>query len=222
MKEPAAKGSVRIAEVRTELKKLYDPLKEQGVKSLKGYTHIRAYHACRPLSVEQYLENGIQKRSKIELLSETIIRLGGLRLPDDEIRRAFDGVWKDYHGEADCNNGVYLGAWKEELLNESAHYLIYGSETMNATAVALAPNEWEVNRFRDELKKTGRPTLIVCDIPLADIVEPYRSSLERIMPINGDAGFLVPCVAKENIIDFIYPTEMPDIYYWNSKYRFSE
>ena len=202
------------------MKKVYDPLEEKNVKTLEGYTHIRAYHGCRPLSIEGYLKNGLQKRSKNAMLSEAIGRLAGLGLPEDVISHEFNTVWEGYHKNVGDNGGVYLDAWKTEFYNWSSHYLIYGSETINATAVALAPNEWLVNRYRDELKKTGKPTLIVCDVPLTDIQDSYRSSLEKAMPISRSAGFKVPYVLKENIVDVLYPTELPDAYYGNLKYRF--
>lgn len=198
-------------------KRLFNSLCEQHINTLDGYTHVRAYHACRPLSIDSYLTNGIMRRGKKELLSEALIRLGTLDVEPGDIENAFNAAWDEYHYD-DNNRGVYLNLSKEILLQEATHYLIYGGELFNATAVKLASNEWEADHYRDELKKTGIPSLFVCDIPLEDILPGWELSV----PLDCDCSIIVSEVRSENIVDIIHPKKMKDVYYKNKLYVYDE
>ncbi len=200
------------------VKKVYDPIINKRFNSIKCFTHIRAYHGCRPLSVDDYLKNGIRRRSKEELLKEACLRLRSSRASDHNIKQSFEAVWKEYGYGVD-NRGVYLNAWKDELLNYSAHYLLYGSELIIATAGGLALDEREAMKFRNELKKTGKPTLFVCDIPIEDIRKNFLDDIAANMPIQEDTTILVDHVEPGNIVGIEYPEKLMDVYNGNIIYR---
>jgi hypothetical protein len=58
------------------------------------------------------------------------------------------------------------------------------------------------------LKEYGKPTIIVCDIPLSDISDEWLASLVRMSKneLLSQCSIHVNQVEPENIIDFIYPT----------------
>ena len=49
------------------------------------YTHIRAYHACRPLDIQEYLIKGIQVINKKKSLKESLVRIKSDFVNDKEI-----------------------------------------------------------------------------------------------------------------------------------------
>ena len=194
--------------------RIYDPLVDKSARSLKGFTHIRAYHACRVQSIERYKAEGIRTLGYDELLMMTKERLSSLNIEEQKIEKAFSEIWKKY--EACMNRHVYLGVWKEELLQQSGHYLVYGSETITAVAATLG-GEY----FQSILKRIGKPTLIVCNVPIVDIDDYWLNSISRSMPINSDASVYVDEVRPDNIIGFEYPKKIFDPLLWRD-YKYDE
>lgn len=180
------------------LKKVLNVADVQGQKvSLSDYTHIRAYHACRPIDVNSYKENGVHPFSREEALQEAIHKLSDERITPEKICEEFDKLWEDiYH---DTSPKVWLMLETEELLQQSTHYLLYGSEFLNALAMQL----W----CREKLRKVGTPTLVICDVPLEDISDVWLKDLEKDIrhKATSERSIAVSAVAPENIVDFIYP-----------------
>ena len=118
--------------------------------SLYDCTHIRGYHACRPIDISSYYTYGIcaftekEKQQKAsEIFGKPIEEIVGLtNYPEKE--------------------EVYFALSKEDLLKESGHYLCYGSEYFLSKARSLNKNGY----YEDLLLKRGTPTIFTCDIPI--------------------------------------------------------
>lgn len=183
-----------------ELKKVLDTVKYRGRKiSLSNYTHLRAYHACRPENIKSYIGEGIVPFNKESSLAEATRKLSDDRVTIKKVQEQFNIMWED--SDANQHPKVWLALEKSELLGDSCHYLIYGSEFMNALAMHLG--------CRDKLKRIGRPTIVVCDVPLRDISETWLNGLEDAIQCGTSSmrSIAVASVVPKNVIDFIYPTD---------------
>ena len=156
--------------------------KKGFVLNLDNYTHIRVYHACRPIDIRSYYIEGIkpfdekemrQAASKIFGISKEIV------------------IDNEPHMLTNLSNNVYFGLFKRELLKNSGHYLCWGSEYLASIAAQLDKSEYGM--FHNILSNTGIPTIFVCDIPInllpqwqiEDIEEhydPYNSNLSCWIP----------------------------------------
>lgn len=173
------------------------------------YTHIRAYHACRPLSIQEYLDKGIIPYTKSAAMKDAMNRLGTKR-QEEQIKERFNEMW----GDAEASKPrVWLALNKETLLTCSGHYLIYGSEFLNALAMQTG--------CREHLKDVGMPTIFYCNIPIEDISKDWLSDVER--TINewecDDISVYVSQVKAENIIDLEHPEQIANPYEFGHYYR---
>ena len=193
-------------------KKVYDPLTVPGQKSLRDYTHIRAYHACRTESEDSYRKDGIRLLSYDELLAMTKSHLEQIGIMEERIKTAFDDYWSEYEQNKNQRH-VYLNAWKEELLTYSGHYLVYGSEMINAVACTIGGLV-----YQNTLKRIGKPTLIVCDVPISDIEREDLQYLEEHLPITQDTSIRVKSIKPKDIIRFEYPRKIFDPLQWVNYY----
>ena len=179
--------------------------------SLDDYTHIRAYHACRIENIEAYKKNGIVPFTKQSAIKDAVKKLSDERLSEDEVRKQAEETWKERN-----IHKVWLGLEQSELLGDACHYLIYGSEFLNAVAAQL----W----CRDKLKAIGKPTIVVCDVPLNTVSDTWMTGLEQAVK-KGEASIYsiaVNRVSPEDIIEFIFPTgyvKDPYLGYANYKLR---
>ena len=171
------------------------------------YTHIRAYHACRPLDIQKYLSEGIQVLSRKQTLNEALARIHSSYVSEADIKRKFNANWKDSESE------VFLNINKQELLTASSHYLIYGSEFLNRLAMELG--------CRGNLKETGIPTIFYCDIPIEDINPSIIFEIERkvksgyVDDITITVAEVLPC----DIVNYEHPLQRLQDYHVGGAYR---
>lgn len=164
---------------------------------IDGYTHLRAFHACRPLKIEDYLKNGIRAISYKSALQDVKDRVVCDKVSETEAIAKFQEEWSNL---ADIHKRVWLQMNKKVLLNEACHYLIYGSEFINALAMKLF--------CRNRLKKIGIPTIFYCDIPLDDIVPMTLNDIQNCVNENiYDISFAVENVKPNSIVNFEHPTK---------------
>lgn len=135
--------------------------KKQGIE-LGNYTHIRAYHACRPIGLESYFVEGI-KPFYVEEMRQ--IAAATFRISVDTVM--------DYDSALQPSDSkhVYFSLFKKELLGESGHYLCWGSEYLAAIAAQLDKDIY--GKYHDMLSNTGIPTIFVCDI-LIDLLPQWQ------------------------------------------------
>lgn len=162
----------------------------------EGYTHLRAFHACRPLRISDYLNNGITPISYKSALKDTKDRVVCDYISKEDAISEFKKEWSKFD---DIHKRVWLQIDKDELLGMSSHYLIYGSEFINALAMNLG--------CRSRLKEIGIPTIFYCDIPIRDVAQKDIDEIqERINNRNvNNIGIAVDNVLPQNIVNYEHP-----------------
>lgn len=194
------------------MKRVLIPEKCKGKRvSLGDYTHIRAYHACRTEDVVVYKNKGIVPFTKRTAIEDAVKKLSDERLNEGRVRKQAQEIWEKY----DLNiHKVWLCLDKGELFGDSCHYLIYGSEFLNAVAAHL----W----CRDKLKAIGKPTIIVCEVPLNIISETWTDGLEEAVKEGKISmwSIAVEYVSPEDIVGFDFPKGyVKDPFSGNMKYK---
>lgn len=190
---------------------IYEDFIKSNGKSvdLSMYTHIRAYHACRPIDIESYLINGIKAINRELALEDALKRIKAAYITEDDVKKMFNKEWKNVDAS---DKKVWLAVNGEILITDSGHYLIYGSEFTNMLAMELG--------CRVKLKNIGIPTIFICDVPLQDIESSWLSAVEQaINRCSDDISIYVDEIRPENIIEYENPKEIPDPYYGFTKYR---
>lgn len=186
--------------------RILDINKEHGKKiKLADYTHLLAYHACRADDEQIFRRQGLKPYTNDEALSAAIHKLECDRVSQEDIKTKFEELWGTQP------KSVYLMLETTELLGTSCHYLIYGSEFINALAMHLG--------CRDRLKEIGKPMLVVCVVPIPDIHKDWLDGLEQAIRRKDTAkrSIAVSRVAAENVIDILYPTGVVrDPYSWRN------
>ncbi|WP_298031007.1 hypothetical protein [uncultured Dysosmobacter sp.] len=180
------------------MKKVLITEKSKGRKiTLSNYTHIRAYHACRIEDIEAYKKNGIVPFTEQSAIEDAVKKLSDERLTEDDVRAQAEKVWEKYSIHS---HKVWLSLEQSELLGDACHYLIYGSEFLNAVAADL----W----CRDKLKIIGKPTIIACDVPLSTVSDTWTNGLEQAVKNSETSmrSIAVDRVSPEDMVDFIFPT----------------
>lgn len=173
--------------------------------SLSEFTHIRAYHACR---VED--EAAIYKEGLIPFTRKSALETAKKKLPsyknitEGQVKVLIDELW----GEEAHMGRVWFELGTSAFLEQDAHYLIYGSEILNAVFMRLG--------CRNVLKTIGKPAFVICDVPIGDIASCWLNNLEQFVK-DGKAyqcAIAVPCVKPENIIsiEYLYDVELWDPY----------
>lgn len=140
---------------------------------------------------------GLKQYTKEEALAEAVKKLESERIGRERVEKCFIINWKD--SIISKFERVYLILDKEELLHDSSHYLIYGSEFIYSLAEELD--------CREKLKTIGKPMIVVCTVPIAEIEADWLVNLEQYIKDNdvNDCSIAVNSVAPENIIDILYP-----------------
>jgi len=178
---------------------------------LFSYSHVRTYHACRPTNIEDYMKQGIKSINKKTVLQEAIQRMKSDDVSESEIREQFLQDWKDFD---DIHKQVWLALNKDVFFEGAGHYLIYGSEFINALAMKIG--------CRYILKNVGLPTIFQCDVPIGEISPSQIFDLENMIE-NGyisDLTIAVHEVLPEDISDYWHPVEeIDDPYYYGLKYK---
>ena len=172
------------------------PWKYFGKKiNISDFTHIRAYHACRIEDIGEYQINGLQPVNETTALANALRILGRFEKSKQRIESKFRERWT-VANEDPLRFKVWLELKKSELLGDSCHYLIYGSEFLNNIALDLG--------CRHMLKTVGHAYILTCEIPLKNILPSWLEDLCYHIE-NGcerGCGFPVERVLPEEIIKF--------------------
>lgn len=164
---------------------------------LVGYTHLRAFHACRPVKLSDYLDNGILPISYESALQDVRNRVVCDYVSEEDAILKFKKEWAGFE---DIHKRVWLQMNKDFLLDTASHYLIYGSEFINALAMQLG--------CRDRLKQIGIPTIFFCDIPVEDIASMTLRDIQNVFNLGyiDDIGFAVDEVLPQDIVNYEHLT----------------
>ncbi|MBK7832181.1 MAG: hypothetical protein IPJ56_07515 [Gemmatimonadetes bacterium] len=135
------------------------------------YAAVVAYHGCRPVDVHSYYRHGLLRQTsetRLHLL-ERVIEITGL--PEVEVQQAV--LLATTKLDADRSFVVLDG---RELVDDSPHYLIYGSEFTMAVLARLADMGHPNYQYR--LKTLGVPTLFTCHVPTPPhLIRPARNRI---------------------------------------------
>ncbi|MBD7970354.1 hypothetical protein [Paenibacillus gallinarum] len=166
-----------------------------NIDILKNFTHIRAFHGCRTSDLDSYYTHGIKPLTKERSYEQLqyILKIKPF-ITEDQISTKLNEIWTE-------PKRVWFTITKEELLYRSGHYLLYGSELLNAVLSQFY--------LRDELKKNGIPTIFVCDVPLYDIGKDFLNSiienLDKRKSLDQSAFMILGKLSAENIISHEHP-----------------
>jgi len=167
----------------------------------KEYSHIRGYHGCRVLDLDDYYKHGIVPINKNETLKRALYLLQNEELSEDKIIEVFNSHWIEL---GDTHKYVWLTLIKNELIDFCGHYLIYGSEFICGMAAEL--------RCQESLRK-GIPTIFSCDIPIEKIPSDYLDDLSRRIQAGYGHNFgfkVIGSINKDEIVKCEHPRKIRD------------
>lgn len=184
---------------------------------------LRAFHACRPESVQAYYSRGIRghDRGDIDRQARALFRSSySLR----RIRMAIDNVEPGRHGMA------YLALDARSVLTDATHYLIYGSEHLNGIAAEL--DRCDFGPARRALLTVGTPTVFECWLPWSlvnnNLTPDYASELATSLAerwreddwalCDGGTCFVDGGVPPEYIRGHRHARRAPDVFRENGVY----
>ncbi len=175
--------------------------KNNNIDIYKEYTHIRGFHGCRPLSVNDYYNYGIKPIEKLFAKEGAITRLYDEQITPEIVGNLFEKSWVELNSP---HISVWLTFLEYELLQNCGHYLIYGSEFICGIATQLS--------CQSNLKRFGTPTIFHCNIPLENIPLNYIFDINRM--VNDEyceGGFRIKeKVSPSEIIACTHPKKIYD------------
>ena len=198
---------------------------------LKHYTKIRAFHACRPESIDEYYKCGIVPLDPAEWQAKAkniFINSKSYEISESQIEAAI----KDIKTETRQGN-IHFGLDDKFLISHCGHYLIHGSEYLMAIAVHLSAAVGK--DLTNVLRNIGSPTMLVCDIPISkvsywtilelsgELLSYIFNSVLSSEPIPSSIDFTITLndiVKPECIIFHYHPKKIPnphrgyEIYKW--------
>ena len=121
-----------------------------------NYTHVAAYHACRPTDINSYLNRGIVPANTEELIEEAKILFNNA----DEVSKVVKNIDEFYFDHGREKIGFFMSR-TGSLESGYSHYLLYGSELFKCIAGRLG--DWAMQK----LSNRGTPTLFRCALPIS-------------------------------------------------------
>lgn len=134
------------------------------------YSHLKAFHGCRPVLLSSYYEHGLRGQDADQLILQ--FRAMFADVPATDLSAAIDSLGDRSTRE---RGAIWLVGDEREMVEEYGHYIIQGSEYLMSLAACLGVSpRGEDYRFR--LRERGIPTVLEVDIPIeivqwADIKE---------------------------------------------------
>ncbi|WP_281202754.1 hypothetical protein LG276_05490 [Cytobacillus kochii] len=188
--------------MENDTRKVFIPDDEGNIKrgiNIEMYTHIRAYHACRPINFDSYFSEGIKPYNLRELRQMASATFG---IPESTV------IAIDSRLQSSNINNVYFSMFKQELLDESSHYLCWGSEYLLDIAVQLDKDN--SGKYHDLLSNIGIPTIFICDLPLALLSQSQRDNISEFYnPCNSNfTCWISEKLKPEYIIAHEHPSQI--------------
>lgn len=145
------------------------------------YSHIRAFHGCRPTNLQSYFRHGLRGQSA-EII-EDHFRTIFADVPAAAVAQAVTEFRDRKHAE---RGRFWVVLDENELVEHCGHYLIQGSEYLMALAASLcelAPPE----DYRLRLRSDGTPTIFELHIPTSHLPEHEVAALSRLVLMTWGA-----------------------------------
>lgn len=184
-----------------------------------SFAKIRVFHGCRPIGVRSYFSGGIRLNDPQDREDEVRRMLSeepGLASLKPEIESRF----AEFGSQKDRDNGrLYLCLDDRSLVEDSGHYLLYGSEWITVLLGSSA---------HDVLRKRGVPTILTVEIPLQLVHKSTRIDLARVLlqewtrqkvnrpnwiPMRGFTFCMREDISAEFIVDHYHPKTILDPLY---------
>lgn len=185
------------------------------------YTHVKAFHGCRPASFGTLRQAGLRVQDPAALLRQ--FRAIYDDVPQPQLQAAEARMAEVSHDES---GRIWLIACDKELVRACGHYMIQGSEYIQGLAVGLGP------RLAQRLRSIGVPTVLEVDLPVSFVGDHQRLSLAREIaaawgqlrtrrPLGADHP---PCyvvrrdIPPEHIVGHYHPRQLRDPHNLTVKY----
>jgi len=136
------------------------------------FSSIRTYHACRPLDVDECLAGGLSFRLPEELQEIAVTCFGELGVSRSEVEAVHDD-----RSLGDEQGRLFLSLDDRDFTEYCGHYLIYGSEYLQAIAAGLHARYGP--RPRRLLRNRGIPTVFEVDLPVSMVGEDALAEFTR-------------------------------------------
>ncbi len=190
-------------------------LSEPGSRACDGlaerlrdsYDAVRAFHGCRPLTIDSYIRDGLKLADHEERTRQAVELFTSARpwLTKDAVEKAAAQ-------QSGIDNQRVYACWDDRaLLQYCGHYIIRGSEFLQGIAARL--------HCQDLLEQVGVPTIIDIDVPMSFIsigdlqglaCEMSQSGRSRNVPISDGAFTLRRPLPPSTIIRHRTVTEVID------------
>ena len=214
---------VRLSKKQIAFFKDEATLQEIDLKLPVLFDGVKVFHGCRPDSIESYYSQGLlpldaEMGKRIAMSIFLSDRFPELSVQDIEnaAERA-NGTWRHGH--------LYVSLDERFLVQECGHYLIYGSEYICAIAAGLQGAKGADYDYQQHLRRNGRPTVFVCQLPIDRITLSDRKVLVAALvdEIASDPSFkcsrsslcdfsffLKSKLEPNRILEHRYPRTIPD------------
>ena len=165
----------------------------------RRYSHIRGYHACRPIDDQSYYQNGLKPLCK----EEQTKHFRNIFLNGDFPEITEEMLQESIKKVKEKDNDLCLVLDDRDIIEFSGHYLIYGSEYLTNLVTQL-PIENSQEKYFPVLRKIGKPTIFKINLPnTTEYVSDYRI-LEVIESMITE---WVYCLAHLKTENHIYPND---------------
>lgn len=191
---------------------------------------IRTYHACRPLDVVEYLANGLTPRRPEDLQELAVECFGELGVSRSEVATVHED-----RNLGDEQGKLFLSLDDRDFTEYCGHYLIYGSEYLQAIAAGLHARYGP--RPRQLLRHRGIPTVFEVDLPISMVSEGVLAEFARNLlsaaftchcndlDVAPQIDFTFTVCARlpaERIVGHYHPSRICDPHESFSEYRLAE
>ena len=155
----------RIHEVFQELDVRIECVQSSEILSLRHrcvdhfrrvFTHVTAYHACRPTDIASYLNKGLVPANTEALIAEAKILFNN----QDAVNEVVERIGKTYLDHGREKIGFFMSR-TGALESCYSHYLRYGSELFQCIANRLGDSAVQ------KISNQGTPTLFRCALPIS-------------------------------------------------------
>lgn len=132
------------------------------------FDSLRGFHACKPTSLDSYLQEGLKPLDRKWLEEEAFALFEGT-IPRPDIATAAR------EADLDLREGkIFLEASRDVLTEFAGHYLVYGPEAMNCL---WHNDEARFHESQVRQRRRGIPTIFECAVPLRMIDDDFRDPL---------------------------------------------
>jgi hypothetical protein len=132
---------------------------------LSAFTHLRAYHGCRPNERANYHEIGIVPLDVNRACNSVREIFNSSKFP--ELTPAIVDNAIASMPTRDREGRIFFEANNRFLLEQCGHYLLYGSEYLGGIARLLSDATSNGRDYVLELRTIGTPTLLECNVPIS-------------------------------------------------------